>query len=466
MSNTKLFELSSSLSDTDWSDLITFAGLGINRLPPQDLEAMNIIKAEISTETDDQKKEEAMDEKIFRQLLSDVPESKKKAQLNHIKSRLSKAIQRYIALQELDKEDWVKELLLLKYFESRGLTKNYNSLLNSMQRALEKGKHDFDIEYQKYKLQEFILSHQYEERKKNEDLARMETALDNYYLENKIRMMVEQYNRHRIRNEGPPEEGFPEWVNLADLGKQGIGPRLLQAIYSMLSMPEEKKYYHEVKTLFQKHAQEFSDEYKQTVCEYMLNQCIYYVHRGERKFAAEYTEHIRYIIDHKLFTSSNGLAISKYMNTISMALISDDLDWLEKFVNTYSARVDHPHIDSIENLYQASILFHRGEYRKALGLLPTFDYFQFYFKIIYDKLCIKLYYELKDELLEPKLNAFEIYLKRKDELPDERREQNLNFVKAVRNLGSGNGQTVLLAPDQYVLLDYIWLEEKEKRGRD
>ncbi|MCB0632105.1 MAG: hypothetical protein R2824_02180 [Saprospiraceae bacterium] len=461
MNYSKFFELLFSFSNAELRDFAAFASLGLNKLSRQDLEVLNAIVENISSSTEADRNEEVVQGKVFQAFFAGSEPQKAKADWNHTKSRLTQPIRRYIALLELEKEGLAKEELLLGYFEQHELEKNFKSHLKQVQKTRANSKHDFDKEYKNYKLQELILNYQGGQRKQQDELEQMNRALDNFYLENKLRIMVEQHNRHRIINAPKPADDDMRWGRSADLSQYGIGVRLFHAIYLMMCYPHEHEHYHQAKELFGQHGKYFSDEYRRTVSGYLMNQCIYYCHQGERVFAGEFIRHLQYVIKHRLFISGESLSISKYTNAIYMALVSEELDWLEKFVAKYATKVNHPHIESINNLNKANILFHRGRYDKALELLPTFDYSEMYFKITYDKLCIKLYFEKEmDQNLQSKLIAFEQYIKRKEELTEDRKEKNLNFIRTVKDLTRTDRRPILLPKESYLPLDYNWLEKK------
>jgi hypothetical protein len=457
----KLFEILFSLSDSDLFKFTEFARLEFNFLPEQDISVLESIVEIIVSNSKIRGVEEAskiIEDEILKRFYTGSKEETARFDWNHTKNRLTNVIRRFVVFLELETNQWAKDLLLLEYFGKNELGKNFVGDVKRILKTLSQRKHDFDQGYISFKVQELIASYQSEKLIEKVDIDKMDSELDNFYLENKLRLLVEQYNRHRIVNEPLPY--LPSWIDLVDISQQGIGVQMFLSIYQMMQRPQEQYLYFQAKKIFEQHEKDFSDEYRKTILAYFMNQCIFYLHHGQRAFASEYIEIIRNLIKYDLFLSVEGLSLSTYSNTVHMALLSDELDWLEKFLNIYSAKVDFPKIETIENLYRAMVLFQMNKYEDALNLLPKFDYFQLYFKIIYDKLCIKLYYELDDPLLESKLAAFEIYLKRKKELPEDRKEQNLNFVKAVKDLIRNPEKSKLLPVDSYLILDFVWLEKK------
>lgn len=463
MKKTKLFELLFSLSQEDLQDLREFAGLSTNKLPKRDIKVLSVLIESMQLLNSDVRSELKLEGKILQKFFDTLDEGENKKQWNYTKNRLTNILNRYIAILQLEQQPAIRDRLLLQFYQQKQLDKNFNGYLRNTHKNQETGSIDFDQEYHNFKFQEILLSQKEGQRKEMKELQLMNQALEDFYLENKLRLQAEQYNRQRIINAAQPESMLLEELTPEALSEKNISIQLFYHIYAMMKEPEKQKYYFTVKRLFYQIEQRVVTEYKRTICEYLMNQCLYYCHTGQAEFAKEYIQYVRYLIKSKLFSPRNGLSIAKYSNTVYMALVSDELDWAEKFVKEYAKLVKHPKIDAIKQLNLANILFHKGLYQTSLGFIRDYNYSGLYFKITYDKLAIKLYFEENMEgPLKSKLEAFEKFIKRKNKLPSDRKAKNLNFVKAVRTLLNSKSELNLKAEEQYMLLDYLWLKKKRE----
>lgn len=462
MKQSKFFELLYSLSEQDRNFFLEFAKLKINGLLEKDVKALAIIHKAILKENPGEKGKNVDEIKIAESIYPNTVHEKTKSNWNHLKNRLLIVLNQYITLIQLKKKSNVKNQLLIEYYQENQLDKNLKSFGKKVSIIHQKKTQDHDLEYYNFKLQEVFLSRKQGKRENAVELQAMSKALDNFYLENKLRVIIEEYNRHRIISSPKPDERL---LNFVQSGSTFSNSRiaLLHHIYQMMKDPEDTTHYFEIKKLFYQNESNYTKKYKLTIVEYLMNQCIHYCHMDRLAFAGEYIQHIQFLIQQKLFVSERGLIMAWYINSVYMALVSKKLTWAAQFVTKYSTHIDHTETPSIKALNLARVLFHQGKYSEAWQKLQQFNSFDMYFKIIFDKLYIKLAYEeCLETHLKSRLAAFEKYIKRKKvKLPPSRQEKNLNFVKAVKNLMSGDSPSAKIQREDLLILDFLWLKEKQ-----
>lgn len=463
MARSKLFELLFCLTEKEWNELLAFSGFVIHRLTDKDRAILKALHQLYPKAAKGPKTEEELEKELLATFYPVKAEKEVKKQWNYTKNRLVKMVNQYIVYKHLQKESFVRNQILLEFYHRQQLPKNLSSMLKKATSFFERSKKDYDTEYQNFKLQEILLAQSMGERLHREELQKMNEALDNFYLENKLRMLIEQHNRHRIISEPAPDDFFEEWLQSGKPSLEKVGNRLSYRLYLMMTTAGEVAHYWEAKNLFMNNAANFSADYKVSCCGYLMNQCIFYLHQGQLKFANEYISYVKFLLEEALFLSE-GLPLTKYSNTVYMALVAKELEWIKDFVDQYSSLVDHPEMVAIKHLNRANILFYQGQKNnEALLLLRNFDVSETYFKINFDKLSIKLFYEEKlEDTLKSKLGAFQKYLQRSSDLPQNRKEKNFNFIKAVRNLLQHKVETLNLDRNDFVILDYLWLLEKKE----
>ena len=462
MKNSKLLELLISIPQKEVGHLLEYAKLSANELSVQDLSIFKLLLARISNS------QEVDEEAIVQEILTNyfhgqLPKTAKK-NWNYLKGKFTSAVNGFIIFQHINKSPQEGNLFLLEYYKRRKLDKNWKGLVKKTEADYKKREKDSDSEYRNYKFNEIVLSSAQGQRIHLEALENMNLALDNFYFENKLRILVEKYNRKRIMNTAEPVGHFVNYINKGQIELNTIGGQLFLALYHMMIDPEDMQQYFVVKDLFEKNKASFSLEYRRSICENLMNQCIYYCHKGEWDFAKEYIDFIKYLISEKLFYSVTGISITKYANTVYMALVSKDLYWAEQFVKKYTHLLQHEERDSIKNLNMANILFHKGGNNgKALRLLSNFDFSETYFRIAYYKLQIKLFFEEgMVPTLKDKLKAFQKYIERNKKLSPLRKTKNINFIKVVRKLLRNEFVDRDLERNDYLMLDYMWISTTKK----
>ena len=467
MKYTKLFELLFNLTHQERWDFVKFAELSINTLPKTDLDILRFLVDEINRDKQKRPTEPELMEKGSRLFFdkTDPQDEKARKQWNYTKNRLTDALNRYLALLQLEMgHPAVKDQLLLTFYQDRQLNKNFNSFVKKTKKNLEKSPADYDQEYHKFKLQELLLFQKEGEYEYMQEALEMEEALDSFYMQNKLRIFVEKYNRHRIINSPKPDEAIIREISRSNIDEKSIGIQLFYNIFLMMKDPNDLSHYAEVKRCFYENEKFLAPSYKVPALEYLLNQCAGYYARGQMRFAREYIEHAMFLINNGLYSAKEGFSINKYSNIISMSLALNDFAIADAFVGQYSSLVKHDQMKELKQLNLANILFHKGQIDEALHLLLHHSSLELYFKIIYDKLCIKLYFEKQlEQPLKSKLAAFEKYLNRSKKLPATRKVKHLNFIKGVKALTNNSLNPESLKRSEHSTLDFLWLEKHGKR---
>ncbi|MCC6461429.1 MAG: hypothetical protein IT260_13225 [Saprospiraceae bacterium] len=124
------------------------------------------------------------------------------------------------------------------------------------------------------------------------------------------------------------------------------------------------------------------------------------------------------------------LSPSTVLNLVNVGLYVQNYDWVRAFLETHKERIqgDNESLD-FYRLNSACHLFASGQYRQALDHIPAASGFVDY-HLMARRLEIKCYYELKDDLLQYKLDAFRMYISRTSQkfLSGILRSQNADFI--------------------------------------
>ena len=124
------------------------------------------------------------------------------------------------------------------------------------------------------------------------------------------------------------------------------------------------------------------------------------------------------------------LSPSTVLNLVNVGLYVQNYDWVRTFLEAHKERIqgDNESLD-FYRLNSACHLFATGQYRQALDLIPAASGFVDY-HLMARRLEIKCYFELKDDLLHYKLDAFRMYISRTSQkfLSAILRTQNADFV--------------------------------------
>ncbi|MEM1321924.1 MAG: hypothetical protein AAGG75_16810 [Bacteroidota bacterium] len=460
MRNSKIVELLLSLGKKERSELLDFVKME-RKVSKQDLQLLDFVLQYINELVRAPFDKLAMEKAVLADFFAGQPETSARTKWNHAKNRLLIAVNNYIIHLQLSNHLMIKNHMLWEYCQQHQLHKNLGSLAKKIEKDYARSKKDFHQEYFNFKLKEGLLSQVQGQRKQMDELEEMEGALDDFFVENKLRILTEQFNRHRIINAPAPDDSFIKMILTYEIGLKKIGSQLFFEIYLMMTAPTQEQHYQNAKALFDAHEHTFSDDYRKTICMYLMNQCVFYCHAGQYTYAGEYLHHIDYLINNRLFLVNDRLSTAKYVNTVYMAVVSDRLEWLEHFVKRYAHLINHQDMESIRQLNLATIAFHKGDHTQALQLLKYVKLNDLYFKIATYKLEIKLYFEEGlFEILDSRLAAFRKYIERSDKIPSDRKHKNTAFLKAVKLLINDALDPLSLQENDFLILDYFWLKKK------
>ena len=124
------------------------------------------------------------------------------------------------------------------------------------------------------------------------------------------------------------------------------------------------------------------------------------------------------------------------LNLVVLGLRSGAFDWVENLLKKHEDRIwEESQALSIIRLNQSLLAFYRGELTEALDYLDD-NYENLYYRLTARRLEVMIYYEERSVLLEPKLEAFKVYLFRlsKKEIPDKPKALNNNFIDLLRQI--------------------------------
>ena len=461
MKYSKLFEILLSFNQKELKQFIGFASK-VSTIVQNDIvilkyiiKKINEVKTEVLTET-------IINHKIKATFFENTKTTKTpERQWILAKSRLLKAGESFIIHLKINQDIRQKNQFLLEYFQEKKLTNNFDSQLKINQKHLKKELNDLDSQYYNYKLLETILYHKFGQRKLMKELVFMDEVLDNFYVENKLRILAEQHNRSFIINSLQPNSYILSWIDEKKLNLNTITSKIYYHLYLMITTPLDTSHFQKLKVLIHNNTQAIRTNIFSLTISYLLNQCVLYCRQDKIEFAKEYTELVDFFLKNNLYSKEKGLSIGKYLNAVTMGILSNQLDWSEVFLEKHSDKIKHPEIDNLKKLNQANILFNREQFDEAWHELSQCHLSEMYFKIIEYKLYIKLFFEKKEfKALNSKILAFQKYIERQSELSKERKDKNINFSKRVKAI-TKKKELKQLEKKNYLFGDYLWLRKVE-----
>lgn len=383
---------------------------------------------------------------------------------NYVSAKITKAIYEYLSGKLNSPEVMPSGYPLARYFREKGLDKNYRTLTAKLEKNLRKNGYSERTEsYYRFLLQYLILEDDRQPKKKTEKILDYQNCFDNFYFENKVRIACELLNRGVFVNLKSDPNLLPLLSNYATTEEeQPVALRIYLGIYEMYSATEEnEKHYEKVKELFAKNKGDFSPTDQREIYEFLMNFCIVFVNGGVKYYADEYLNFIKKRESENLILLNKKITESKLNNMVSVMLMNNELQQAEQFISKYAPALEKSIREHVTNFNLAQIEFQKGNIDKAHDLIRHFEPSDFFKKLKYDKLLLKIYFEKGEfELLKNKLKTFKIFLKKNKKLSDQKRQIFSKIAELLLKL-SKNKPTSLeeLKEKKLPPLDFEWFKK-------
>jgi len=131
-----------------------------------------------------------------------------------------------------------------------------------------------------------------------------------------------------------------------------------------------------------------------------------------------------------------NVATSTIKSAVNVALKLGEYEWPIELLKTHRHRISGP--EDSETIYKfnlANCYFHLGDYDTVEDILLNHNFKEIYYKLAAKRLEIKLHYETKSPLLEPRVEAFKIFVhEQKKLLPADKIVPNNSFVDLLRQI--------------------------------
>lgn len=204
---------------------------------------------------------------------------------------------------------------------------------------------------------------------------------------------------------------------------------------------------------------------------YLRNICTILIDAGHTDLYAALHEIHKDNLNRGYFYEDEMIHPNAFLN-ITQVSVSVNQQWANEFVEGHRERIiDENETSDFYRMNKAICLFGEKRYEEALDMIPFNSTYTSYM-LMARRLELKIYYELRSELLEHKVEAFRMYISRAGRKVFSSRVHDLciNFVNFVRQLGQSEGprakqRSALLEKrirEKTVVGERLWLLEKAR----
>ncbi|MGB1205251.1 MAG: hypothetical protein ACPG5B_06370 [Chitinophagales bacterium] len=363
----------------------------------------------------------------------------KDAKIRLVGSYLLKVVEEFLMQESLKVNVFSKQILLLKSYRERQLSKHFTALMRLLQQQQTK----FSFQDAHYFLAQQQLSqelNQYIEQQQNRslepNLQQLSDSLDAFYLINKLKCCCAIMNYQNI-TAIDYELPFADAV-LQHLAKNNYAHIPIIRLYylALLTLKENDKeeYFAELKqTLFQ-NLTKISLHDLQDIFVLARNYCIKRINNGDAAYLSELFDLYKIEIKEQIILENGQIPPSTYKNIVTLGIHLQQFEWTEQFINDYKTHIASVFSEDVFHYNLARLFFDKKEYNKAIVQLNLVSFNEKFLALDTRVLLAQAYYELDEtEVLYALLDSFYAYLKRKKNIAYHQAHY-LNFVSLLKKM--------------------------------
>jgi len=199
--------------------------------------------------------------------------------------------------------------------------------------------------------------------------------------------------------------------------------------------PGDESYFKSLKKFVLNNLHKFRTEELTYVFGALTNYCMIRCNGGDIGFKHERFKVYKLMEENEILSKEKCINFVDFLNAIISALEVNKVAWTEKFFEKYKERILPELKEPTVALAQTQMLYHANEYEKALEVLNSVTYNNYYFYLRSKKLFIMIYYDIGK--LEPIIyivDAARHYLKRNTKISAINNELFMKFFNYVQKL--------------------------------
>lgn len=416
-------------------------------------------------------------ENIYKNLFPN--EDYVKGKLEKIMTLLYQTIKRFVveSYTQKSKEAIHDELKLAGFYRQKKLDKSFQRTLKQIRKRQDSiKKKDKNFFFNEYLIAKEYSEYEsfYNTRQKDLNLPSTLRNLDIFYI------LAKQEYSSRLLSQDKHHVPLSVDENLIDLEdflllkKQKYLNIPLIKVYDLalqlLQNTEGKSVVKELNELIEEYKNEIPLEQLKAMQALCRNYSVRFYNEGNREYLQLSFDLYEKHLEEGFLYYNDGLLPSTIKNIVVLGLKLKKIDWVYNFLEKYKNKVvGTKHKKEVYHFNLASYYFAKKSYDEALRYLSE-TYEDWYYQIAARRLEIKIYYEIKSLLLDPKLDAFKIYIFRisKSKLTKLQKLGNNHFADVVRQINSpktiGNadriGRLIARVKNKKVIAEEEWLLEK------
>ena len=353
-------------------------------------------------------------------------------------SDLFELIEEYFLIQKRRNGKLKTRHLLAEIYRERKLSKAYQAVVKKTATILENQPLRNEFYYQQlldFQLEEMTFKIK-DQRTKDFNLGTISETIDIVFLVQKLKFACSQMSHQQVfKTEydfGLLNHLLPMIENEKYLKIPAIG--IYYYCYRFLTEKKGTMFFEKFKTILFQSKELFDALEMKELYLFAINFCIRKLNQGDKKFSQEILDFYKDGLQANYFLENGMLSRFTFNNIVAAGIFTKEFDWLEKFIETYSEKLENEYRDSTVSFNLARLEYTRKNYGKAMLHLQKVESKDLVNSLISKTLLMRIYYELEEhDSLFSHLDSFQIFIRRR-EVSDFHRKNYMNAIRFVKKL--------------------------------
>jgi hypothetical protein len=364
---------------------------------------------------------------------------KEKGPVDHLASTLFQLVRDFLDLRSMEpaRTEGRKLLSLAQFYRKHSLEERFWQTMQAIAKTqAESVQRDpnyfwlqFEIEEELASFRSLFLSHE-----EDFNLSAVHHKLDTFYTVLKLEhLCINLLERKISKPSAAPNPILAEAILSLPMDDELLSEPLTQAFrlaYDLLESPKDEEKLKKLESLLREHRAVFPEGkfynlqtfYRSFWGSLYQSQGLDYSRRLFELYRQQFEEGFLYL--------EGQLHSPAYRVLVYLGLRHKAFDWVKNLLDTHPPELisGTRYPQEFHRLNYGEYHFARGEYDEANRMLNFLAFESANYSLQVDVLLIKIYYETHDQLLEPRMRAFEQRVRR-TRIPQNNKDQYYNFIK-------------------------------------
>jgi len=378
----------------------------------------------------------------------------------------------YLLWEESKNNTFENDLTTIRILKQRKLDKVSLKLLKRTKKNVDKEKVKNEWHYLKQlqlNHELFFINKPLIFREETENLNSYIDHLNLFFGISKLKLIAEAKNRNRIlgNNDEMHLSGCTDQCILEKSSEEILSLKIYSDIIDLIENSDTAKFY-DIKSSILTNQDLLSRRDIKTLLTYLINYAAMQIRKGELSFFQEVLELSQVGIDHQALFENDHIPSSRFINLVDVACHLKEFEWANEFIENNSTYLEDSIRENAMQIAEARVCFAQDQFLKVIRILSTLNSKNIYLELRARGLLLRSYVELEEdkEFILNFCNAFEQYLRRKDELGPSIIKGYHNLVRITRYIISNKKskeELSLMKDDMKELVCKQWVEKQIKQ---